>query len=99
MTRISIEEVRHVASLARIEMSEEEMAVLQGELSALLDHVGQITRLDTSGVPPTAHPLELSNVLRPDVERPGLTPAEALAAAPAVEEGRYSVPSILGEAP
>ncbi|MGO9909928.1 MAG: Asp-tRNA(Asn)/Glu-tRNA(Gln) amidotransferase subunit GatC, partial [Acidimicrobiales bacterium] len=65
----------------------------------LLDHVDQIKRLDTSGVPPTTDPLALSNVLRPDEVRPGLTPAEALAAAPAVEDGRFSVPSILGEMP
>lgn len=99
MSRISIEEVRHVAMLARIEMSDEELGVLQGELSALLDHVEQIRRLDTTDVPPTAHALQLKNVLRPDVVRPGLTPDEALAAAPAVEDGRFCVPSILGEAP
>lgn len=99
MSKISLEEVRHVAHLARLELSEEELEVLQGELSALLDHVDAITALDTDGVPPTSHPLPLSNVLRADEPRPGLTPAEALAAAPAVEDGRFSVPSILGEAP
>ncbi|MGO9198133.1 MAG: Asp-tRNA(Asn)/Glu-tRNA(Gln) amidotransferase subunit GatC [Acidimicrobiales bacterium] len=99
MSRISIEEVRHVAHLARLELSDDELSVLQGELSALLDHVERIQRLDTEDVPPTAHPLPLSNVLRPDEPRPGLTPAEALAAAPATEDGRFSVPSILGDAP
>lgn len=99
MAEISLDEVRKVATLARLELSEEELAVLQGELAALLDHVGQIQRLDTAGVPPTAHPLPVSNVFRPDEVRPGLSPAEALAAAPAVEDGRFMVPSILGEAP
>ena len=99
MTHISTEEVRHVARLARIELTDDEIAVLQGELSALLDHVDQIRKLDTGGVPPMAHPLPLSNVLREDLPKPGLTPDEALAEAPAVEDGRFSVPSILGEAP
>ncbi len=98
-TTISVAEVRHVASLARLELSDAELEVLADELSALLTHVSQIQELPTKGVPPTAHPLPLSNVLRPDEVRPGLTPAEALAAAPAVEDGRFSVPSILGEAP
>ncbi|MHB1988638.1 MAG: Asp-tRNA(Asn)/Glu-tRNA(Gln) amidotransferase subunit GatC [Acidimicrobiales bacterium] len=99
MALISVDEVRHVAKLARLELSDDELEVLQGELSALLDHVETITSLDTSGVPPTAHPLPLSNVLRSDEPSPGLTPAQALAGAPAVEDGRFSVPSILGEAP
>ncbi|MGH9296692.1 MAG: Asp-tRNA(Asn)/Glu-tRNA(Gln) amidotransferase subunit GatC [Acidimicrobiales bacterium] len=99
MPRISHDEVRHVARLARLQLSEEELTTLEAELSALLDHVEAIRRLDTDGVPPTSHPLPLSNVLREDVPRPGLSPSEALAAAPAVEDGRFSVPSILGEAP
>lgn len=99
MSEISLEEVRHVANLARLELSDDELAVLRGELSALLGHVEQIQRLDTDGVPPTAHPLPLSNVLRPDEVLPCLTPAEALEAAPATEQGRFLVPSILGEAP
>lgn len=97
--RISLEEVRHVAQLARLEVSEEEIKVLHGELSSLLDHVDRIVALPTEGVAPTAHPLPLSNVLRPDEPRPCLTNAEALAAAPATEEGRFAVPRILGEAP
>jgi aspartyl-tRNA(Asn)/glutamyl-tRNA(Gln) amidotransferase subunit C len=97
--RISLEEVRHVAELARLELSLPEIEVLQGELSALLDHVDRIVALSTKGVAPTAHPLPLSNVLRRDVPAPCLTNEEALAAAPATEEGRFAVPRILGEAP
>lgn len=99
MHSISVAEVRHVAHLARLELSDEEIEVLAGELSALLEHVSQIQGLPTEGVPPTSHPLPLENVLRPDVPRACLPRDEVLAAAPAVEQGRFSVPSILGEAP
>ncbi len=97
--RISLDEVRHVAKLARLELTEEEIVTLQGELSALLDHVDRVRLLDTADVPPTAHPLPLRNVLRPDERRPGVDRAEVLAVAPAVESDRFLVPSILGEAP
>jgi aspartyl-tRNA(Asn)/glutamyl-tRNA(Gln) amidotransferase subunit C len=97
--RISLDEVRHVAKLARLELTDEEVVTLQGELSALLDHVDDIRRLDTGDVPPTAHPLPLVNVLRPDEVRPGLDRDIVLAEAPAVQDDRFLVPSILGEAP
>ncbi|MGC9960695.1 MAG: Asp-tRNA(Asn)/Glu-tRNA(Gln) amidotransferase subunit GatC [Acidimicrobiales bacterium] len=97
--RISLDEVRHVAKLARLELTDEEITTLQGELSALLEHVDRVRQLDTADVPPTAHPLPLVNVLRPDEPHPGLDREEVLAAAPAVENDRFLVPSILGEAP
>jgi len=97
--RISLDEVRHVARLARLELTEDEIATLQGELSALLDHVDKVRRLDTADIPPTAHPLPLENVLRPDEVQPCLDRDVVLAAAPAVESGRFLVPSILGDAP
>jgi len=99
MEGISIEEARHVARLARLELTEEELAKLTAELSALLEHVDRVRRLDTADVPPTAHPLPLENVLRPDEVRPGLDRAEVLAVAPATEDDRFLVPRILGEAP
>lgn len=92
---ISLDEVRHVARLARLELSPQEITTLRGELSALLDHVDKVRRLDTSDVEPTAHPLPLSNVLRPDEIRPGLERAEVLAEAPAIEDNRFLVPPIL----
>ncbi|MFZ0170303.1 MAG: Asp-tRNA(Asn)/Glu-tRNA(Gln) amidotransferase subunit GatC [Acidimicrobiales bacterium] len=97
--RISLDEVRHVARLARLELTEDEIATLQGELSALLDHVDKVRRLDTADIPPTAHPLPLENVLRPDEVQPCLDRDVVLAAAPAVESDRFLVPSILGDAP
>ncbi|HXY43134.1 MAG TPA: Asp-tRNA(Asn)/Glu-tRNA(Gln) amidotransferase subunit GatC [Acidimicrobiales bacterium] len=96
---ISLEEVRHVAKLARLELTDGEIATLQGELSALLDHVDKVRRLDTADIPPTAHPLPLENVLRPDEVRPCLDREIVLAAAPAVESDRFLVPSILGDSP
>lgn len=99
MERISIDEARHVARLARLDLADGELDKLTGELSDLLEHVEAIRRLDTAEVPPTAHPLPLSNVLRPDEVRPSLERAEVLAAAPATEADRFLVPRILGEAP
>jgi aspartyl-tRNA(Asn)/glutamyl-tRNA(Gln) amidotransferase subunit C len=65
----------------------------------VLDHARDVEALDTEGVPPTAHPLPLENVLRDDEVRPSLDRSEVLAAAPSVEQDRFRVPRILGEAP
>lgn len=97
MERISLDQVRHVARLARLALSDDELATLAVELSALLDHVDSVRRLETADVPPTAHPLPLSNVLRADEPRPCLDREVVLAAAPAVEDHRFQVPAILGE--
>jgi aspartyl-tRNA(Asn)/glutamyl-tRNA(Gln) amidotransferase subunit C len=99
VAHISIDEARHVARLARLDLTDDELTKLTAELSALLDHVDRIRRLDTAGVPPTAHPLPLTNVLRADEVRPSLDRDEVLAAAPAAEDDRFRVPRILGEAP
>ena len=97
--RITRDDVAHVARLARLELSSDELDTFTGQLSAVLDHAADVEALDLADVPPTAHPLPLGNVLRPDVVGPTLDPAEVLAAAPAVEDGRFRVPTILGEAP
>ena len=96
---LSAAEVVHVARLARLELSAEESESVAGQLSTILDHVEAVRALDLEGVPATSHPLELVNVLRPDVERPCLDRADALGGAPAVEDGRFAVPRILSEAP
>lgn len=99
MSRITREEVEHVAQLARLALTAEEIDALTPELAAILEHAADLSALDTEGVPPTAHPLPLVNVFRPDEPRPGLDRDEVLAEAPAVEDGRFRVPRILGEEP
>lgn len=97
--RITTQDVAHVAQLARLRLTEEELEQYTGQLAAVLEHARDVEALDTAGVPPTAHPLPLSNVLREDAVRPSLDRAEVLAAAPSVEADRFRVPRILGEAP
>ncbi len=97
--RITRADVEHVAMLARLALTDDEIEQLTGELGAILDHAAEVSALDTADVPPTAHPLPLVNVLRPDVPRPGLDRDEVLAEAPAAEDGQFRVPRILGEAP
>jgi aspartyl-tRNA(Asn)/glutamyl-tRNA(Gln) amidotransferase subunit C len=92
-------EVEHVARLARLALTDDELDALTSELGAILEHAAQVSALDTAGVEPTAHPLPLVNVFRADVARPGLARDEVLAAAPEAEDGRFRVPRILGEAP
>ncbi|MFM7224288.1 MAG: Asp-tRNA(Asn)/Glu-tRNA(Gln) amidotransferase subunit GatC [Actinomycetota bacterium] len=92
-------EVEHVARLARLALTDAEIDALTGELGAILGHAAEVSAIDTADVPPTAHPLPLVNVLRPDEPRPGADRDEVLGAAPAAEDGRFRVPRILGEAP
>ena len=98
-SRITTEDVAHVARLARLELTEEELEQFTGQLAKVLDHARDVEALDTAGVPPTAHPLPLSNVLREDVVEASLDREEVLAAAPSVEANQFRVPRILGEAP
>jgi aspartyl-tRNA(Asn)/glutamyl-tRNA(Gln) amidotransferase subunit C len=97
--RISAADVAHVARLARLELTDDETKHFADQLSAVLEHASGVASLDTDGVPPTAHPLPLVNVLREDVVGPSLDRDEVLACAPAVEDGRFRVPRILGDAP
>jgi aspartyl-tRNA(Asn)/glutamyl-tRNA(Gln) amidotransferase subunit C len=90
-------DVIHVARLARLALSEEEVEEFTVQLGAVLEHFASVAALDTSGVPPTSHPIPLSNVLRPDEVRPTLERNAVLAMAPAEEDGRFRVPRILGE--
>ncbi|MGH9061943.1 MAG: Asp-tRNA(Asn)/Glu-tRNA(Gln) amidotransferase subunit GatC [Acidimicrobiales bacterium] len=98
-TRISTADVAHVARLARLSLTDEELDTYTGQLGAVLDHAADVEALDTDGVPPTAHPLPLANVLRADVVVRGLDRDEVLAQAPDTESDRFRVPRILGEAP
>lgn len=96
---ITRDDVAHVAKLARLAVSEDELDLFTEQLAAVLDHARDVEALDVGDVPPTAHPLPLKNVLRSDEPRPSLDRAEVLAAAPAVEDDRFAVPPVLGEEP
>jgi aspartyl-tRNA(Asn)/glutamyl-tRNA(Gln) amidotransferase subunit C len=94
---VSREEVRHLADLARIELSDEELDHLAPQLAVIIDSVASINEVAAGDIPPTSHPLPLTNVFREDVVRPGLTAEEALSGAPEVEQQRFKVPRILGD--
>jgi aspartyl-tRNA(Asn)/glutamyl-tRNA(Gln) amidotransferase subunit C len=91
---ISEEQVRHVANLARLGLTEEEIGRMGGELGAILDSIEKIRELDLADVPPTANPLNLSNVLRSDEPLPELPREEALAPAPEPADDLFAVPRI-----
>ncbi|MDP9437761.1 MAG: Asp-tRNA(Asn)/Glu-tRNA(Gln) amidotransferase subunit GatC [Actinomycetota bacterium] len=91
---ISEEQVRHVAGLARLGLTEEEIGEMGGQLDAILDSIEKIRELDLADTPPTANPLNLSNVLRPDEPHPELPEEEALAPAPDAVDGLFAVPRI-----
>jgi aspartyl-tRNA(Asn)/glutamyl-tRNA(Gln) amidotransferase subunit C len=95
MSRLTRADVEHVAQLARLALTEEEIEHFTEQLGVILDHSAQVAALDTRDVPPTAHPLPLVNVLRADAVRPSLPRDEVLAMAPATEDGRFRVPRIL----
>ena len=97
--QISTDDVAHVARLARLELSPAELESFTSQLAAVLAHAADLDALELDGVEPTAHPLPLSNVLRSDQIRPTLDRDEVLAAAPAVEDGQFRVPPVLGETP
>ena len=99
MAPISRDEVAHVARLARLDVTEDELDRFAGQLAAVLAHAADLAAMDTAGVPPTDRPYPLVNVLRDDVVGPSLDRDEVLAMAPAAEAGRFRVPRILGEAP
>ncbi len=94
---LSLDEVRRIAALARLRLSPEEERTFAGQLSAILGHVEQLKELDVSGVEPMTHALAAGELpaLRRDEVRPGLTPDEALAAAPAREGTFFKVPRII----
>jgi len=92
---ISRDDVVHVAKLARLGLSEDEIGLFAEQLSAVVGYVDQIAELDLDDVPPTAHPVELTNVFREDVVKQSLSQAEVLANAPEQEDGAFVVPKIV----
>ncbi len=97
--RITRDDVAHVARLARLTLTDDELDVFTDQLAAVLDHAADVEALDAEGVPPTAHPYPLVNVLRADEIEPSVDRDEVLRAAPSVEEHQFRVPPILGEEP
>lgn len=97
--RLSRDDVAKVALLARLELTDAELDTYTDQLAAIIDHAADVAALDLTDVPPTAHPLPIENVLRPDVVVPSLDREEVLAQAPSVEDRRFRVPAILGEEP
>jgi aspartyl-tRNA(Asn)/glutamyl-tRNA(Gln) amidotransferase subunit C len=97
VSQISRDEVAHLARLARLALSDDELESFAGQLGPIIEHVSQIQAVDVTGVEATDNPLTSVNVTRPDVVEPGLSQEEALAQAPKSVEGRFAVPRILGE--
>jgi aspartyl-tRNA(Asn)/glutamyl-tRNA(Gln) amidotransferase subunit C len=94
---ISRDEVAHLARLARLAVTEDELDMFAGQLAVILESVASVSEVATEDIPPTSHSVPLTNVFREDVAAPGLTRQQALAAAPAEEDGRFRVPRILGD--
>ena len=90
------DQVRHVAVLARLGLTDEQVAKLASELSGILEHIEKISELDLSDVEPMAHAVDVTNVARPDENLPGLTQQQALQNAPEAEDGAFVIPRIVG---
>ncbi|WP_445490019.1 Asp-tRNA(Asn)/Glu-tRNA(Gln) amidotransferase subunit GatC [Niallia sp. 03133] len=95
MSRITIEEVKHVANLARLAITEEEATKFQKQLDAIISFAEELNEIDTEGIEPTSHVLDMKNVLREDKSTKGLPVEEVLRNAPDHQEGQVKVPSIM----
>ena len=93
--RLSREQVEHVALLARLELSEQEKQRYMEELNQILEHLGRLSELDITDVPPTSHVIPMTNVLREDEVRPPLPQDEVLMNAPDTEAGCFRVPRVV----
>jgi aspartyl-tRNA(Asn)/glutamyl-tRNA(Gln) amidotransferase subunit C len=94
-SKISLDEVRKVARLARLSPTDAELSALQHDLDAILGYVASLNEVDTEGVEPSDHALTQRSPLRPDSVREGLSREVALAAAPVAHDGGFSVPKVL----
>jgi aspartyl-tRNA(Asn)/glutamyl-tRNA(Gln) amidotransferase subunit C len=94
---LSRQDIAHLARLARLAVTDEELDLFAGQLEAVLDAVAQVGKADVADVPPTTHAVPMTNVMRPDVVTPSLPREVILAEAPAAEDDRFQVPRILGE--
>ena len=91
---LSIEEVKHIATLARLELSEEELALYRDQLSAILDHVAKLQELDTSDIPPTASVIEGQSPLREDKARPSLQTERLLENSKETGQDQFKIPPV-----
>ena len=96
MPALTRADVEHVAYLARLGLTEDELALLEGQLNHILDQYATLAELDTDAIPPTAQTIELENILREDVARPSMPPEDVLANAPERDGDFFVVPAILG---
>jgi aspartyl-tRNA(Asn)/glutamyl-tRNA(Gln) amidotransferase subunit C len=96
MASLTRSDVEHVAHLARLGLTEDELALLQGQLNHILDQYQKLAELDTDAIPPTAQTIELENILREDVARPSLDADAVLANTPERDGNFFIVPAILG---
>lgn len=94
---ISASDVRHVARLARLDLTDDEVATFTEQLAGMIEHFGDIDALDLDGVEPMTQPFPMSNVLRDDIVGATADRDEVLAAAPRAEHGRFQVPLMLGQ--
>lgn len=97
IAQLTTDQVAHLANLARIALSAEEIDKLTGELGVIIDSVARVNEVATSDVPATSHPIPLTNVFRPDVPGVTLTTEQALSGAPDHDGSRFRVSAILGE--
>ena len=97
MTSITRAEVEHLARLARLQLSDDEIDHYAGQLDVILQSVARVSEVAGEDIPPTSHPIPMVNVFREDVSRPGLAREAVAAGAPAWEDDRFRVPRILDE--
>jgi aspartyl-tRNA(Asn)/glutamyl-tRNA(Gln) amidotransferase subunit C len=96
-TRISRDEVAHLARLARLAVTEQELDVFAGQLDVILGSVARVSEVVADDIPPMSHAVPMTNVFRPDEVRPSLPREAVLACAPAVEDDKFRVPKILSD--
>ena len=97
MTAITRAEVEHLARLARLQLSEDELDHYAGQLDVILQSVARVSEVAADDIPPTSHPIPVENVYRDDIAHPGLDRSTVAASAPSWEDDRFRVPRILGE--
>lgn len=95
--RISRDDVAHLAKLARLAVTEDELDTFAGQLDVILAAVARVSEVAAADIPPTSHAVPMTNVFRPDVVRPSLPRDSVLAGAPAVEDDKFRVPRILSD--